>query len=828
MALSRRYRPQQTEPRIQARWQLSNTYKFEMQSEGPLYAIDTPPATVSGKLHMGHVYSYSHADFMARFWRMNGRRVFYPMGYDDNGLPTERLVESQLRATASQIGRQKFIQQCLRLGETIERDYENLWRRLGLSVDWSSTYRTIEDGARRLAQASFIDLYQKNLAYRQEAPAIWCPECGTAIAQAELNEIERESEFVTVDFHLQGATSLPIATTRPELLSACVAVFVHPDDDRYRSFIGCNVSVPLYGNQVPVLQDTGADPETGTGAVMCCTFGDATDVAWWRSHNLPQVSVIDRKGRMTADSGMLTGLSVPDARRQIVSVLEEHGLMVDRRRALQSIRIHERCETPTEYIVAPQWFIRVLDFKDRWLEASDRITWHPPHMEARYVEWIENLHWDWCISRQRYFGIPFPVWYCGACENITMAPENELPADPIETSPASECTCGAVCWVADTDVMDTWATSSLSPQIAAGQLTEGEPKQSDFPMSMRPQSHEIIRTWAFYTIVMSHHHHGRIPWKEICISGWGLAPAGAGKISKSRGGGPAAPMAMIEKYSADAVRYWAAGTGFGKDTVISEEKIRAGAKLVTKLWNVARFSEQFLQGYRTSGEPPPLTLADRWILARTQRLVNRTTGFFRNYQYALARSETESFFLRDLADNYLEMAKRRLYGDTGVGTGGAQYTLDHVLRTCIHLFAPFLPYVTEEVNTLLFARNGESIHTSAWPTENPHLLDDCAETTGNLLVEIATAVRRYKSESSLSLGTPLNRLLLAVRDHALSLSLTEAESDLTSITRAQNFDVVLNNPLNPGLHVILDGEIVTAAIEALSGLPVPCLRSALF
>ena len=814
MALSKRYRPQETEPRLQARWQLSDIYKFERLAEGPVYAIDTPPATVSGKLHMGHVYSYSHADFMARFWRMNGRRVFYPMGYDDNGLPTERLLENQLRATASQIGRQAFIQQCLRLGETIERDYETLWRRLGLSVDWSYTYRTIEDGTRLLAQASFIDLYQKNLAYRQEAPAIWCPECGTAIAQAELNEIERESVFVTVHFHLEGGMSLPIATTRPELLAACVAVFVHPGDDRYRSFIGCNVSVPLYGNQVPVLQDTGADPETGTGAVMCCTFGDAADVAWWRSHNLPLVSVIDRNGRMTLGSGLLKGLSVPEARRQIVKALDERGLITDRRPADQSVRVHDRCDTPVEYIVAPQWFIRVLDFKSRWLELGDEITWHPPHMKARYIEWIENLHWDWCISRQRHFGIPFPVWFCGGCGKITVAPEAELPLDPLDTYPRARCICGAKEWVADTDVMDTWATSSLSPQIAAGWLCDNELYQDVYPMTMRTQSHEIIRTWTFYTIVKSHHHFGQIPWKEICISGWGLAPEGTGKISKSRGGEPAAPMDIIEKYSADAVRYWAAGTGFGKDTVISEGRIQAGDKLVTKLWNVARFGERFLQGYGPHVVPPYLTPADRWILSRTQRLILRVTGFFQNYQYALARSETESFFWRDLADNYLEMAKRRLYGETGTETGGAQYTLNHVLRTCIQLFAPFLPYVTDEIYAGMFARNGESIHTSTWPSVNPRLLDERAETTGSLLVEIATAVRRYKSNANLSLSAPLKRLQLAVEDQALSLSLKEAEADLTSITRARNLDVVLNNPLDPGLHVILNGEIVTAAIEA--------------
>lgn len=813
MALPKRYRPQEAEPRLQARWQLSNIYTFDRQAEGPVYAIDTPPATVSGKLHLGHVYSYSHADFMARFWRMNGQRIFYPMGYDDNGLPTERLVEKQLKTTPSRIGRQAFIEQCLHLSEATEKEYETLWRRLGLSIDWSYTYRTIDDNARRIAQASFIDLYQKNLVYRKEAPAIWCPECRTAIAQAEMDDVDRESEFITLDFRLANGTSLPIATTRPELLPACVAIFVHPEDDRYSSLIGQNASVPLYPHKVPILQDAAAEPEKGTGAVMCCTFGDTADVAWWHAHNLPLVSTIDKNGRMTAGAGILEGLPVSEARRQIVKTLCERGLILDRRPTPQSVRVHERCDTPVEYIIVPQWFIRVLDFKGRWLEAGEEITWHPAHMKARYIEWIDNLNWDWCISRQRHFGVPFPVWYCKACSKINISPETDLPVDPLETYPRARCTCGNNRWRPETDVMDTWATSSLTPQIAGHWLSNRELYENVYPMSMRPQAHEIIRTWAFYTIVKSHHHFGQIPWKAVCISGWGLAPEGAGKISKSRGGGPTAPMAAIKQYSSDAVRYWAAGTGFGKDAVISEEKIQAGAKLVTKLWNVARFSERFLQGYRPPVEPPPLTPADRWMLTRTQRLIRRVTDFFQNYRYALAKNETEIFFWRDLADNYLEMAKQRLYGDAERATGGAQYTLNHVLRTCVHLFAPFLPYVTEEIYGGLFAEDGESIHTSTWPSVDARLLDDRAETHGNHLVEIATAVRRYKSESNLSLGAPLYRLHLAVRNRALSLILKEAEADLMSITRARHVDIRLNDPLHPGLDVVLDGDVVGVAIE---------------
>lgn len=813
MALSKQYRPQETEPRLQARWRLASIYKFERQATGPVYAIDTPPATVSGKLHMGHVYSYSHADFIARFWRMNGQRVFYPMGYDDNGLPTERLVEKRLGIRANEIGREEFINQCLRVSLATEREYESLWIRLGLSVDWSHTYRTIGRAARRIAQKSFIDLFEKGLAYRKKAPAVWCPECQTAIAQAELDEADRMGELVTIDFRLSDGNPIPIATTRPELLAACVAIFVHPSDDRYSSFIGHDVTVPLYGHEVSIMQDKGADPEMGTGAVMCCTFGDAADVAWWHSHHLPLVSVIDGNGRLNRGSGDLNGLSVPEARRHIVRTLDDRGLIRDRRPFPQSVRVHERCDTPVEFIVAPQWFINILDFKDRWLSAGEEISWHPPHLKTRYIEWIENLHWDWCISRQRNFGVPFPIWYCKACGNVKVAPEQKLPIDPLQSSPDVNCNCGADDWVAETDVMDTWATSSLSPQIAARWQSNNELYRNVYPMSMRPQSHEIIRTWAFYTIVRSHYHCGQVPWKEVCVSGWGLAPDGAGKISKSRGGGPTAPMAAISKYSADAVRYWAAGTGFGKDTVISEERIQAGGKLINKLWNVARFSERFLQGYRDSIESSSLTPADRWILARTQRVIKQTTCSFRNYQYAQARHAVEILFWRDVADNYLEMAKQRLYADAEGATSGAKYALCHVLRTCVHLFAPFLPHVTDEIYAGLFAKRGESIHTSTWPSVDVRLVDDVAEAHGNRLVEIATAVRRFKSESNLPLSAPVHLLQLSVKDHALSMSLKEAEADMTSITRADKLDVRLNHPVDAGLRGVLESDAVYAAVD---------------
>ncbi|HEY7358108.1 MAG TPA: valine--tRNA ligase [Ktedonobacterales bacterium] len=787
MSLPKRYQPETAEPAIQSRWQQSGIYHFAPTSAEPVYSVDTPPPTVSGHLHLGHVYSYSHTDFMARFWRMQGYNVYYPMGYDDDGLPTERLVEKWRGITAAQVGRRAFIAECLAVSVEAEKDYEALWRRLGLSIDWRYTYRTIDEHSRRTSQWSFLDLYRKGLAYRREAPTIWCPECHMALAQAEVNDLERQSEFFTLAFRREDGEALPIATTRPELLPACAAVFVHPDDARYQHLIGKQVQVPLFGQQVSILADPAADPQKGTGAVMCCTFGDVTDIDWWYTHHLPLKIIIDRDGRLNAAAGEYAGLATAEARRQMAAALEAGGLLLGRQAITQSIPVHERCDTPVEYIVTQQWFIRVLDFKQQLLDFAEPLIWHPAHMQARYREWVENLRWDWCISRQRAFGVTFPVWYCAACGEVMLADENQLPVDPTEQPPTRPCQCGSTAFTPDEDVMDVWATSSMTPQIVGRWLEDKDLYARVFPFALRPQAHEIIRTWAFDTLVKSYHHSGVLPWKEVAISGWGLAPGGTEKISKSRGGGPMAPREMIERYSADAVRYWAASTGFGKDATISEEKIQAGARLVTKLWNVASFSQRFLEGYRPPERLPTLSMADRWILSRAQRLIERVTDQFRSYDYAAARSEIESFFWRDLADNYLEMAKGRLYNEASGGYDGARYALFHVLLTIAKLFAPFLPHVTEAIYQGLFAafEGNESVHRARWPSANAARLDDLAEAAGETLVEIATAIRRYKSEQSLPLSTELARLQLATEEAGLANALQEAIDDLRSITRAR-------------------------------------------
>jgi valyl-tRNA synthetase len=810
MALKDKYLPSEAEPRLQQFWLQHRVYEFEPVSNRPVYSIDTPPATVSGRLHLGHTFSYTHPDLIARFWRMRGHNVYYPMGYDDNGLPTERLVEKTTGLTVQQLGRQAFIERCLQLSEQAEAGYQELWMRLGLSIDWRWRYRTIDERSRRISQKLFIDLARRGLAYRQEAPTLWCPECQTAIAQAELNDLARQTRFITLAFRLEDGSPLPIATTRPELLPACVAIFVHPGDQRFTGLVGARARVPLFEKLVPILSDPAVDPAKGSGAVMCCTFGDATDVAWQRAYNLELIQAIDRQGRMTSAAGRFAGLSAPDARREISEALFEQGLALSSETIEQSIRVHERCDTPVEYILAQEWFVRLLDFKDELLAAGERIRWHPEYMHNRYRAWVENLGWDWCISRQRTFGVPIPAWYCRECGETVFAEEDELPVDPLARQPRQACRCGGRNFEPDADVLDTWATSSLSPQIAGQWMEddEGHIYGRVFPFSLRPQAHEIIRTWAFYTIVRSLYHFDAFPWREVLISGWGIAGEGMGKISKSRGGGPLPPLEMITRYSADALRYWAASTSPGKDSVISEEKIQAGQRWVTKLWNVARFASRFIE-HPAAAFPPDaaaITPADRWILARLQSVIRLATANLETYDYAAALKEIEAFFWRDLADNYLEMAKQRLYESRGPAHQAAAFTLRSVLLTLLKLLAPFLPHITEEIYLGLFAaqEGALSLHRSAWPAVQPQWDDPQAERSGERLVTIASLVRRYKSERSLPLGRALDRLQLCLPLAGDAQYLQEAIPDLQSITRAQEIEVCVSEVM-PDEALVADG-----------------------
>jgi valyl-tRNA synthetase len=825
VSFPKRYDAAQSERRWQEQWAREQIYEFRPDDTRPIFAIDTPPPTVSGELHVGHVYSYVQAEAMARFWRMQGLNVYYPFGFDDNGLPTERFVERSRNIRARDVGRAAFIAACLEVSREVEDRFEELWKSLGFSVDWRMRYSTIDPHARRTSQWSFLDLYRKGRVYRAQAPNPWCVECQTAIAQAEIDDAERTTNFYTLAFAIADTSApgddpstrpvITIATTRPELLPACVAVFVHPDDARYRELVGREAIVPLVGRRVPVLADPGADPEKGTGAVMCCTFGDTADVAWWRAHDLPLIPLVTRQGRLGDAGGAYAGLTLREARERIVEDLRESGALTGERETQQTVRIHERCKTPLEILETSQWFIRVLDAKEELLAAGGRITWRPAHMHARYEHWVRNLSWDWSISRQRFYGVPFPLWHCERCGAAVLADEAQLPVDPTTDAPPRACACGSTDLRPEEDVMDTWATSSVSPQIAGRMLEAPELFGRLFPMQLRPQAHDIIRTWAFYTIAKAHFHHGEIPWETVMISGHGLDPSGH-SIHKSLGNSPIAPHTLIGRHGADAVRYWACGGAVGADQLVNEEAMRQGARLITKLWNASRFIAQHLGqadgGPATGDRDATLLPADRALLSWLQRLVGRATASFRAYEYAAARDATERFFWATLCDNYLELVKERLYDGTPDERRAAQETLARTLLATLKLLAPIMPHVTEEIYQQLFAE-GEgmgSIHLSAWPAADETLIDAEAERCGEALFAIASAARRYKTANQRGLGTALERLGVAAADARLLAMLESSATDLRSVTRAAEIAFAAAPPegaeeVAPGVWALVAG-----------------------
>ncbi|RME31014.1 valine--tRNA ligase, partial [Candidatus Woesearchaeota archaeon] len=662
MELPKRYDAHEAEERWQAAWRKMGVYAFNPNANAPVYSIDTPPPTFSGKMHLGHSFSYAQQDFIARYHRMKGENVFYPFGVDDNGLPTDRLVEKTRNVRSRDFEREAYRKLVEETVDGLRPAFIADWVRLGMSCDFSLTYSTISKECQRIAQKSFLDLYKKGLIYRAETPVAWCPSCRTAIAQAEFENIDKTSQFNDVRFSC-GKRQLVIATTRPEMIPACVALFAHPDDERYADLKGKFATVPLFNYDVPILFDEAVEKDKGTGLMMVCTFGDKEDVEKWRVHKLPLRVIFTEDGKLNELAQGYEGLSIIDARKKIIADLDAHGYLLKQEPITHAVNVHERCGTPIEFLKTPQWFIRVLDHKEKLLEAGRAIRWYPAHMRVRFEHWVQNLNFDWCISRQRFHGVPFPVWHKDDGE-VILADEAALPVDPTRTpKPGAH---------ADTDVMDTWNISSLTPQIALRWGHEENLMQL-FPMSMRPQAHDIIRTWAFYTIVKAYFHHGTVPWKDIVISGHVLDPKGQ-KMSKSKGN-VIAPQDVMKKYSADALRFWAAGVKLGDDLPYMEKDLQTGQKTITKLWNAMKFTLMHLEHYE--GFTGELAVLDRWILSKFARVVKDVTDHFDRYEYSKTRFETEQFFWRTFCDNYLELVKARLYNPEAYGEAAqsAQHTL---------------------------------------------------------------------------------------------------------------------------------------------------------
>jgi valyl-tRNA synthetase len=795
------YDPKAIDAAAQELWERLGVFTFDPQRRGEVFSIDTPPPTVSGSLHIGHVFSYTQAECIARYQRMRGKEVFYPFGFDGNGLPTERLTEKEHGVLGRTMPRPEFIALCLATSRTYEAQFEALWRRLGISSDWSLLYSTIDERSMRISQRGFRDLFEKGEVYLKTSPTLWDTETQTAVAQAELEAKEKRTFFNDLRFDVEGGGSLTIATTRPELLAACVAIFVHPTDPRHAALLGRRARVPLYGHDVPVLADEKVDPAKGTGCVMCCTFGDKTDVEWYQKHGLPLRQAIAADGRMTALTGPEQGLYANQARKAILERLKAAGHLLQSREIDHVVQTYERTGREIEFLPTRQWFVKVLDKKADLIRLGEQVRWFPAHMGKRYKNWVEGLEWDWCISRQRFFGVPFPVWYCQGCEKPRVAEDHELPVDPTVRAPEGPCAaCGASGWRPEKDVMDTWATSSETPQINARWGDPAGPARSPLPMTMRPQAHDIIRTWAFYTIVKSWIHHRQAPWRDAMISGHVQAP-GKQKISKSKGNAPTDPGELLDAHGADAVRYWALSATLGNDYVYSPDDLARGRALGVKLWNAARLARQHLAGYVPAPHEPAEPL-DRWMRSRLAAGVQAVTDDLDAYEFGTAKGKVEQLFWNDLCDNYLELIKGRLHDAAPEAEDrrrAAQAGLFDALSTIVRLLAPFVPHVCEAVWQALFAgpTDQPSVARAPWPVAPAAWADANAETQGSAALALLTAVRRWRSEQKLSPGVPLAQAHVRI-DPALATHVPAVLGDVKAALRLADLVVEPEPTLSAG------------------------------
>ena len=776
--MAKGYDFKETEPRIIQFWDDEKIYKFDSNDTiKSIFSFDTPPPTVSGTLHMGHAFGDAQQDFIARYKRMRGYNVLNPFGTDDNGLPTLRLVEKDKKIKASKISRKEFIDICLK---AIKEEYVPQFlvdaKRLGTSCDWDLFYSTIDERSRRISQKSFIDLYKMGREYRIKTPALWCTTCQTTIAQVELEDKESQTTFNDITFMVEGKI-LTISTTRPELLPACVCIFVNPADKRYKNLIGKKAKVPLFDFEVPIMTSEKADPEKGSGAVMCCTFGDQTDMEWQKEYKLEIKEAISRYGKMTALSGKYEGLKIKEARKQIIEDLKEAKLLTAQKEITHDVNVHERCQTPIEFINSKQWFVKYLDIKDDMIKWGNEIKWHPGHMRHRYTNWVKGLKWDWCISRQIPFGIPFPVWYCEKCDEPIMADIKDLPIDPTEDSPPlSKCPkCSHNKFIPETDIMNTWATSSLTPDIVKDLLkdTPVYDKIKDKPFSIRRNGHDIITFWDFNSIVKSQLHHNRNPWKELMINGWMLGKDSK-KMSKSRNNG-ISPQKTIEEHGADALRYLCATAKLGDDIAFPEAELHKAKKLINKLYNASKFVFMNLKDYKNE-EPKKLEIIDQEFLSHLDHTIKQVTNHFEKYNYSHAKELTERFFFSTFADDYIEIVKKRIYNETGDKKISAQYTLKKSLLIILKLFAPIIPFITEEIYQTYF-KERKSIHITKWPTykedsEPSKLFQNFQETLSKIRQEKTTAQKSMNSE-----------IILTLEKETIQ-NLTEALEDLKSVTAA--------------------------------------------
>lgn len=792
------------------KWEDEDIYKYIGDGSRPRYIIDTPPPYPTGLIHLGHVLNWVYIDMNARYRRLKGHDVLFPQGWDCHGLPTEVKVEETHGIKKNDVSRAKFREYCVDLTTKNIASMKSQMKSMGFSQDWNREFITMTPEYMRRTQYSFLKMYNEGLIYQGIHPVNWCPRCETAIAFAEVEYSDNTTFLNYVNFppavedsyddiassQASGKQADPktegilIATTRPELMSACVAVVIHPEDERYTHLLGKYVEVPLSHQKVKIIADEEVDPEFGTGAVMICTFGDKTDVSWVNKYDLEIIDAIDESGKLTDAAGRYAGMDLQSCKKQTISDLDAEGYLVKQEQVDQNVGQCWRCKTPIEILVKKQWFVSVRDLIQKTKDAADEMNWMPEHMKSRMVNWADSMEWDWCISRQRIFATPIPVWYCKDCGKVILPDVEDLPIDPTQDKPKHACECGCEEFIGEEDVLDTWMDSSISPLSIAG--WPDEDYVNHFPADIRPQGHDIIRTWTFYTTLRCLALTDQKPFSDVVINGMVFGEDGY-KMSKSRGN-VIGPEEVIEQYGADALRTWAANSVPGSDVIFDWKDIKHGYRFIRKFWNAFRFISMQIFDEEVSYEEVKDNLdpLDMWILSKLNNLNITVDNAFAQYNFADTIGSIEKFFWHDFCDEYIEAVKYRLYSDVSdESRKAAKYTLRCVIETSLKLLSPIVPFFVEEVYQYF---DDQSIHTTSWPEVNEELISEEMEVKGETTIELIDEVRRFKSASKIPLNAELSEVNVYTSDEDLVDVFNLFDDDIRGTLKINDLNISSGKP----------------------------------
>lgn len=792
------------------KWEDEDIYKYIGDGSRPRYIIDTPPPYPTGLIHLGHVLNWVYIDMNARYRRLKGHDVLFPQGWDCHGLPTEVKVEETHGIKKNDVSRAKFREYCVDLTTKNIASMKSQMKSMGFSQDWNREFITMTPEYMRRTQYSFLKMYNEGLIYQGIHPVNWCPRCETAIAFAEVEYSDNTTFLNYVNFppavedsyddivssQASGKQANPktegilIATTRPELMSACVAVVIHPEDERYTHLLGKYVEVPLSHQKVKIIADEEVDPEFGTGAVMICTFGDKTDVSWVNKYDLEIIDAIDESGKLTDAAGRYAGMDLQSCKKQTISDLDAEGYLVKQEQVDQNVGQCWRCKTPIEILVKKQWFVAVRDLIQKTKDAADEMNWMPEHMKSRMVNWADSMEWDWCISRQRIFATPIPVWYCKDCGKVILPDVEDLPIDPTQDKPKHACECGCEEFIGEEDVLDTWMDSSISPLSIAG--WPDEDYVNHFPADIRPQGHDIIRTWTFYTTLRCLALTDQKPFSDVVINGMVFGEDGY-KMSKSRGN-VIGPEEVIEQYGADALRTWAANSVPGSDVIFDWKDIKHGYRFIRKFWNAFRFISMQIFDEEVSYEEVKDNLdpLDMWILSKLNNLNITVDNAFAQYNFADTIGSIEKFFWHDFCDEYIEAVKYRLYSDVSdESRKAAKYTLRCVIETSLKLLSPIVPFFVEEVYQYF---DDQSIHTTSWPEVNEELISEEMEVKGETTIELIDEVRRFKSASKIPLNAELSEVNVYTSDEDLVDVFNLFDDDIRGTLKINDLNISSGKP----------------------------------